>query len=264
MALETGTYIDSLVAANPAATDALSQADDHLRLIKATLKATFPSVTGAVTATHTAINTKVAEPVSAITSDGSDPSLASGITGAEVKTLIGVVEPAINASTAEGGAVTPVLATGITAEEVRALIGAAAAATTATLSSVYPVGSIYTSVVATNPSTFFGGQWNPFGQGKVMIGVDSTDTDFDTVGNTGGAKTHTLITDEIPSHTHGFTAHLTTSGSNNRTGGGELSASASGTTAATGGGQAHNNLQPYVVVYMWKRVADSEASGGGG
>lgn len=263
MALETGTYIDSLVAANPAATDALSQADDHLRLIKATLKATFPSVTGAVTATHTAINTKVAEPVSAITSDGSDPSLASGITGAEVKTLIGVVEPAINASTAEGGAVTPVLATGITAEEVRALIGAAAAATTATLSSVYPVGSIYTSVVATNPSTFFGGQWNPFGQGKVMIGVDSTDTDFDTVENTGGAKTHTLITDEIPSHTHSMSIE-NASGTGSTGSSNGASSFSTVNTSATGGGQAHNNLQPYVVVYMWKRVADSEASGGGG
>ena len=56
MALETGTYIDSLVATNPTATDALAQADDHLRLIKATLKATFPSITGAVTLTHTQIN----------------------------------------------------------------------------------------------------------------------------------------------------------------------------------------------------------------
>ena len=263
MALETGTYIDSLVAANPAATDALSQADDHLRLIKATLKATFPSVTGAVTATHTEINAKVAEPVSAITSDGSDPSLASGITGAEVKTLIGVVEPAINASTAEGGAVTPVLATGITAEEVRALIGAAAAATTATLSSVYPVGSIYTSVVGANPSIFFGGLWIPFGQGKVMIGVDSTDTDFDTVENTGGAKTHTLITDEIPSHTHSMSIE-NASGTGSTGSSNGASSFSTVNTSATGGGQAHNNLQPYVVVYMWKRVADPDGSGGGG
>jgi microcystin-dependent protein len=188
--------------------------------------------------------------------------LASGITGAEVKTLIGVVEPAINASTAEGGAVTPVLATGITAEEVRALIGAAAAATTATLSSVYPVGSIYTSVVATNPTTFFGGQWNPFGQGKVMIGVDSTDTDFDTVGNTGGAKTHTLITDEIPSHTHSMSIE-NASGTGSTGSSNGASSFSTVNTSATGGGQAHNNLQPYVVVYMWKRVADSYASGGG-
>ena len=257
MALETGTYIDSLVAANPAATDALSQADDHLRLIKATLKATFPSVTGAIEATHTAINTKVAEPVSAITSDGSAPSLAIGITAAQLKTLIGVVESAI---TTDGSA--PSLSSGITAAEVRALIGAAAA-TTDTLSSVYPVGSIYTSVAGTNPSTFFGGQWNPFGQGKVMIGVDSTDTDFDTVGNTGGAKTHTLITDEIPSHTHSMSIE-NASGTGSTGSSNGASSFSTVNTSATGGGQAHNNLQPYVVVYMWKRVADSEASGGGG
>ena len=258
MALETGTYIDSLVAVNPAATDALSQADDHLRLIKATLKATFPSVTGAVTATHTAINTKVAEPVSAITSDGTDPSLATGITAAQLKTLIGVVESAI---TTDGS--TPSLSSGITAAEVRTLIGAAEAATTATLSSVYPVGSIYTSVAGTNPSTFFGGQWNPYGQGKVMIGVDSTDTDFDTVGNTGGAKTHTLITDEIPSHTHSMSIE-NASGTGSTGSSNGASSFSTVNTSATGGGQAHNNLQPYVVVYMWQRVADSEASGGGG
>lgn len=52
MALESGTYISDLNPLNPAATDPKSQGDDHLRLLKATLKATFPNVTGAVTATH--------------------------------------------------------------------------------------------------------------------------------------------------------------------------------------------------------------------
>lgn len=56
MALESGTYIDSLNAANPVATDGLAQADDHLRLIKSTIKATFPNITGAMTATHTILN----------------------------------------------------------------------------------------------------------------------------------------------------------------------------------------------------------------
>ncbi|WP_049757466.1 phage tail protein [Candidatus Puniceispirillum marinum] len=57
MALETGVYIDSLNANNPVATDGISQADDHLRLIKSTVKSSFPSVAGAVNATHTEINT---------------------------------------------------------------------------------------------------------------------------------------------------------------------------------------------------------------
>lgn len=56
MALETGSYINSLNVNNPAAKDGLSQADDHMRLIKSTVKATFPAVTGAVTSTHTELN----------------------------------------------------------------------------------------------------------------------------------------------------------------------------------------------------------------
>ena len=56
MALETATYIDGLVVSNPAATDGLAQADDHMRLIKSTIKSTFPNVTGAITSTHTELN----------------------------------------------------------------------------------------------------------------------------------------------------------------------------------------------------------------
>ena len=56
MALETGKQISDLNAANPTAVDALAEADDHIRLIKATNKATFPNITGAMTATHTVLN----------------------------------------------------------------------------------------------------------------------------------------------------------------------------------------------------------------
>ena len=56
MALETGTYINSLNAANPVATDGLAQADDHLRLIKSTITATFPNITGEVSATQVELN----------------------------------------------------------------------------------------------------------------------------------------------------------------------------------------------------------------
>ena len=124
----------------------------------------------------------------------------------------------------------------------------------------YPVGSIFTSVVATNPATLLGvGTWAAFGAGKVLVGIDSGDTDFDTVLETGGAKTdsHTLTVNEIPSHTHTMTG-----------GGGGGSSSANTqtnstdnpntqTTSATGGGQAHTHdiVQPYIVVYMWRRTA---------
>ena len=56
MALETGTHISDLNAANPVSTDGLAQADDHLRLIKSTILASFPNITGAMTATHTILN----------------------------------------------------------------------------------------------------------------------------------------------------------------------------------------------------------------
>ena len=260
MGLETGTYIDSLDAANPAATDALSQADEHLRLIKATVKATFPSVTGAVTATHTAINTKVAEPVSAITSDGSNPSLntGAGVTADKLKTLIGVSTPAITTATDSEGEVTPSLATGITAVEVWDLVKLAA------LDSIYPVGAIYTAITSGSPATVFGGTWVSFGQGRVMVGHDDAaepDTDFVAPSGDGssvllgGAKTHTLSIAEIPSHTHTINGIENPSGSGaNGSSDGASSFTNSLTTNATGGGGAHNNLQPYVVVYMWKRT----------
>jgi microcystin-dependent protein len=82
------------------------------------------------------------------------------------------------------------------------------------------------------------------------VGIDSGDTDFDTVEEPGGAKTHTLTVDEMPAHTHkvGSTSLVTASGGNERKPEGT-----SDNTSSTGGGQAHNNLQPYIVVYFWKR-----------
>ena len=128
----------------------------------------------------------------------------------------------------------------------------------------YPVGSIYTSVVATNPATLLGvGTWAAFGAGKVMVGIDSSDTDFDTVEETGGAKTdsHTLTESEIPSHTHTIQGIRTDDGSGSVNGVSvwrdNYKAQGSGPTASTGGGQAHTHdiVQPYIVVYMWKRTA---------
>ena len=128
----------------------------------------------------------------------------------------------------------------------------------------YPVGSIYTSIVATNPATLLGvGTWAAFGAGKVMVGIDSGDTDFDTAEETGGAKTdsHTLTTSEIPSHTHTLQGVRTDDGSGSVSGVNNLvsnyKAQSTQTTQSTGGGGAHTHdiVQPYIVVYMWKRTA---------
>ena len=138
------------------------------------------------------------------------------------------------------------------------------ALTKATINALaYPVGSIYTSVVATNPATLLGvGTWAAFGAGKVMVGIDSSDTAFDTVEETGGAKTHTLSVSEIPSHNHytgSFNQLLKVDGEGTihevDNSSGEPRLNTSGAIQDTGGGGAHNNLQPYIVVYMWKRTA---------
>ena len=125
---------------------------------------------------------------------------------------------------------------------------------------VYPVGSIYiNATVATNPATLLGvGTWVAYGEGRVPVGKASSGT-FDTLGATGGAETHTLSENEMPSHSHTVTfPRQNTSGGggpvhpcmDNGTGGPVYP-----TVSSAGGGAAHNNLQPYIVVYMWKRTA---------
>ena len=154
---------------------------------------------------------------------------------------------------------------------------------------IYPVGSIYMSVNATNPSTYFGGTWVAWGAGRVPVGINTSDGNFNTVEKTGGAATVTLSASQIPSHTHAKGTLATASagahthnlqnqkapwGTNasNRvlvdatsgytavtnkatTSAGAHSHTVSGSTAATGGGGSHSNLQPYIVCYMWKRTA---------
>ena len=126
----------------------------------------------------------------------------------------------------------------------------------------YPTGSIYLSVNNINPSQWFGGTWEQIAKGRTLVGVDTSDTDFNTVKKTGGAKTHILSINEMPGHSHNNPCAVTYNGSAamNRS----LFATNSdfwtksdpnNATASTGGGQAHNNLQPYFTCYIWCRVA---------
>jgi microcystin-dependent protein len=79
-------------------------------------------------------------------------------------------------------------------------------------------------------------------------------TDFDSVEETGGAKTHTLTENEMPSHTHSY---INSSSSSRNTGqpGADNVGVVGALTGSTGGDQAHNNMQPFIVTYMWKRTA---------
>lgn len=125
----------------------------------------------------------------------------------------------------------------------------------------FPVGSIYINVGSTNPATLLGyGTWTAFGAGRVLVGLDATQAEFDTALETGGAKTHTLTQAEMPNHTHPQMRHGTTTGSlQGITTAPDTSSSNPNImgpdTGGAGSGGAHNNLQPYIVVYMWRRTA---------
>jgi microcystin-dependent protein len=153
---------------------------------------------------------------------------------------------------------------------------------TASAGQAFPIGSVFIAVVSTNPVTLLGyGTWSAFAAGRVLVGIDAGQTEFDTVEETGGAKTHTLVVGEIPAHNHsvtdgthrhaerlggdlpaytgsgGASDNIATSSTGNNLVDRQYTdyASSAITIQNTGGGAAHNNLQPYIVVYMWKRTA---------
>jgi hypothetical protein len=181
---------------------------------------------------------------------------------------------------------TPALPTGTTAVTQSAANNTTAVATTAfvqaaataVLQLLHPVGSVYINATdSTNPGTLLGfGTWSAFGAGRVPVGFDSTDTLFDTAEETGGSKdaivvshTHTAtstVTD--PQHNHGVAFGTPTSGAvgivgNNTNFGFGAQATTSvatgitvATTNSTAGSSGTNaNLQPYITVFMWKRVS---------
>jgi len=129
------------------------------------------------------------------------------------------------------------------------------------ISDVYPVGSIYINATSSsNPSSLLGfGTWVAFGSGRVMVGLDTGDSDFNAAEETGGSKTdsHALTVSEIPAHTHNGNNDNTFGADNPGGDSRTLKQSGSDNTGSTGGGQAHSHdiVQPYIVVYMWKRTA---------
>ena len=179
------------------------------------------------------------------------------------------------------------------------------------LNFLYPVGCIYMTTKPTNPGSLFGGTWTAWGSGRVPVGVNTSDTNFNTVEKTGGASTVALSVSNMPSHYHTVNSHNhsipklsgtaasngahthnvtfkynsdapTTGNSARMTSGGSkttalnsdvsdiksagahthsistntgTTGNSSPNTNSQGSGSAHNNLQPYITCYMWKRTA---------
>lgn len=171
----------------------------------------------------------------------------------------------------------------------------------------WPVGSVFIGYTATSPATLLGGgTWARIAEGRTLLGQTGADVDFDTLGDVGGEKNHTLTIPELPSHDHGALTgtmssdhshgvSITTGNAGNHQhnvsisnqdtravgsqavmvpGGGPVATTVAGDhnhsvvgntggvssnhqhgIAAQGGGGAHNNMPPYVVVYIWRRVS---------
>ena len=222
------------------------------------------------------------------TNFASKDSLSSGnslkiVKGTEIDTEFNSIATAISTKADLSGPTftgTPTLPTGTIGVTQSSSDSSTKLATTAfvqaVLQTLYPVGSIYTNATSsTNPATLIGfGTWTAFGAGKVMVGLDSGDATFSTVGNTGGSKDAIVV-----SHTHtatstdsGHTHVMSANQARPVTGSGALyaaldsgvagSSSTQSSTAnittsisTTGSSATNANLMPYVVVYCWKRTA---------
>ena len=219
----------------------------------------------------------------------SDNNTITNIANADIKSSAGLEFSKMENLTASRALVSDsngdVSVSAVTATELSYLDGVTSAIQTQ-LNNIadiaHPIGSIFQTVhnyadSAAVVAAIGGTTWVRFAEGKVMVGYDASDTDFDTAEETGGAKTHTLTEAQLPAHRHFLFRNVGVGNIGDTTA--SLSAAhfyadgsqsyrirkSSATNAflepditlsgQTGSGSAHNNLQPYVVVYMWKRTA---------
>jgi len=207
------------------------------------------------------------------------------VKGTEINDEFSAIQTAVNSKantnsptlTGTPAAPTASAATNTTQISTTAYVTTAIASAVAAVKlALHPVGSIYTqAAVSTNPSSLLGfGTWEAFGAGKVMVGIGGGNAAFDTLNETGGvadsiipAHTHTAssaVTDN--GHAHSMTHKIGLDGLFPQGSGSSTAANYNTNTAVTGISVAttinsvgvsvtNANLQPYIVVYMWKRTA---------
>lgn len=133
------------------------------------------------------------------------------------------------------------------------------------LEMIWPIGSVYTSYINKNPGDLFGlGSWERI-KGRMVVGVSESESEFSNVGKTGGEKNHVISTNEMPRHGHTESVGIKNASSEARGYGltqtgafrDRVIVNNSGRptyTGSVGGGAAHNNLPPYIALYMWRRI----------
>ena len=192
-----------------------------------------------------------------------DSDAGKVISGADFNTEFTAVQTAVNTKADLAGSASQAFSAttanaGTNTTQVATTAFVTSALTAATINAlVYPIGSIYfNAAVSTNPATLLGfGTWVAYAAGRVPVGKAASGT-FDTLGEEQGAETHTLSVAELPAHTHSYDRQNTSTDAISihdivRTTGGNSSA----TSGSTGSGTAHNNIQPSITVYMWRRTA---------
>lgn len=190
------------------------------------------------------------------------PSTLPYIDSADVPTLLDAAEPEASAATL--ASTLPVAGTYVVSSQdgttvavtLKAFQDGGDAATLggmtaveAMLNFVYPVGSIYMSANNVSPQTFLGGTWQQI-QGQFLLAASGSYP----AGSTGGEAQHTLTVDEIPSHQHEIQYMASNEAGSEWSGQAGTCTTKTGTTGFVGGGQAHNNMPPYLAVYMWQRT----------
>lgn len=157
----------------------------------------------------------------------------------------------------EAAAVTVVYTAGAWKLRSYAIITPAPIAGYIALLDAFPIGCIYHTTTAGNPSALFGGTWTQIARGRMLIGEGTSDATY-AAGATGGESTHQLTEAELPAHTHTYndlsqmTSPYNADPYSSHPSSNYNSAQNSG---ATGGDTPHNNMPPYLVVYIWERTA---------